>query len=60
MYSLSFIHTIYELMLDECTIKECIVNTEVENLDLIASNVNLAEICSGVIHSKYNTFHLQI
>ena len=35
-------NTIYELMLDECTIKECIVNTEVENLDLIASNVNLA------------------
>lgn len=35
-------NTIYELMLDECTIKECIVNTELENLDLIASNVNLA------------------
>lgn len=35
-------NTIYELMLDECTIKECIVKTEVENLDLIPSNVNLA------------------
>ena len=35
-------NTIYELMLDECTIKECIVKTEVDNLDLIPSNVNLA------------------
>ena len=35
-------NTIYELMLDECTIKECIVNTEVENQDSIAANVNLA------------------
>ncbi|MCM1257142.1 MAG: AAA family ATPase [Roseburia sp.] len=35
-------NTIYELMLDECTIKECIVKTEVENLDIIPSNVNLA------------------
>ena len=35
-------NTVYELMLDECTIRECIVKTEVENLDLIPSNVNLA------------------
>lgn len=34
--------TVYELMLDECTIKGCIVKTEIENLDLIPSNVNLA------------------
>ena len=35
-------NTIYELMLDECTIKECIAKTAVENLDVIPSNVNLA------------------
>ena len=35
-------NTVYELMLDECTIKESLVKTEFENLDLIPSNVNLA------------------
>lgn len=35
-------NTVYELMLDECTIRESIVSTVVENLDLIPSNVNLA------------------
>ena len=35
-------NTVYELMLDQCTIKECMENTVVEHLDLIASNVNLA------------------
>ena len=35
-------NTIYELMLNECTIRECRVKTEIENLDLIPSNVNLA------------------
>lgn len=35
-------NTIYELMLDECTIKECITATEFENLSIIPSNVNLA------------------
>lgn len=35
-------NTVYELMLDECTIRECIVKTEVENLSLIPSNVDLA------------------
>lgn len=35
-------NTIYELMLDECTIRECIKKTDFENLDIIPSNVNLA------------------
>mgnify|MGYP004461149953 FL=1 len=35
-------NTVYQLMLDECTIKESIVHTVVDNLELIASNVNLA------------------
>ena len=35
-------NTVYELMLDECTIRESIHKTEIENLTLIPSNVNLA------------------
>jgi len=35
-------NTVYELLLDECTIKECIVPTQFENLSVIPSNVNLA------------------
>jgi chromosome partitioning protein len=35
-------NTVYELMLDECSIKESMQNTVVENLTLIPSNVNLA------------------
>lgn len=35
-------NTVYELMLDECSINESMQNTVVEGLKLIASNVNLA------------------
>lgn len=35
-------NTVYELLLEECTIKESIVKTEVENLHVMPSNVNLA------------------
>lgn len=35
-------NTVYELMLDQCTVKESMEHTVVEHLDLIASNVNLA------------------
>lgn len=35
-------HTVYELILDECTIMESIHESAVENLSIIASNVNLA------------------
>ena len=34
--------TIYELILGECSIKDCIVKTEVESVDILPSNVNLA------------------
>ena len=34
-------NTVYELILDECTINDALIHTEIENLDLIASNVNL-------------------
>ncbi len=35
-------NTVYELMLGECSVKECIISNVVENLSLIPSNVNLA------------------
>ena len=35
-------NTVYELMLGECTIKESLTKTEIENLYVIPSNVNLA------------------
>ena len=35
-------NTIYELILSECTIRESIVKTEIENLSLSPSNVDLA------------------
>ncbi len=35
-------NTVYELMLGSCTIKECIIKTNYNELDLISSNVNLA------------------
>ncbi len=35
-------NTIYELILGECSIKECIIKTDVENIDVLPSNVNLA------------------
>ncbi len=34
--------TIYELMLSECSIKECIINEVIPGVSLIPSNVNLA------------------
>ena len=35
-------NTVYELMLDECSINESMQQTVVDNLKIIASNVNLA------------------
>ena len=35
-------NNVYDLLLGECGIKDCIVETEIENQSLIASNVNLA------------------
>lgn len=35
-------HTVYELILGECSVNDAVIHTEIENLDLIPSNVNLA------------------
>ena len=35
-------NTVYELLLDECDVKDCVLSLEFENVSLIPSNVNLA------------------
>ena len=35
-------NTVYELMLSECSIKECIINDVIDGVSVIPSNVNLA------------------
>lgn len=35
-------NTVYELLIGNCKLEDCILDTEYENLQLIASNVNLA------------------
>ena len=35
-------NTLYELLLDECTVEDCIIENVFENLSLIPSNVNLS------------------
>ena len=37
-------NTVYELMLNECTIKECILEDVIPNMDMLPTNVNLAAI----------------
>ena len=37
-------NTVYELMLNECSIQECIINEVIPNLDMLPTNVNLAAI----------------
>ena len=37
-------NTVYELMLNECTIKDCILEDVIPNMDMLPTNVNLAAI----------------
>ena len=49
-------NTVYELLLEECEIKDCIIDLEIDNLYLIPSNINLsgAEIeLIGVENKEY-------
>ena len=36
------IYTVYDMLIDECTVNDCIIDTGFENLNIIASNSNLA------------------
>lgn len=35
-------NTVYDLVIGECTVQECLIHTEFERLDVLPSNVNLA------------------
>ena len=35
-------HTIYELILGECSIRDCVINNVIDNVSLLPANVNLA------------------
>ncbi len=34
--------TVYDLLIESCEVQECLVHTEIENLDILPSNVNLS------------------
>jgi chromosome partitioning protein len=38
----SLTNTIYQMLIGECTLEECKIESQIENLDILPSNVNLA------------------
>lgn len=38
----SITNTVYEMLLGECSLEDCIIKTDIENLDVVAADVNLA------------------
>ena len=52
-------YTVYELMLDECSIKESMVRTGIENLYLIPANVNLAGAEIELLDAKEREYILR-
>lgn len=49
-------YTIYEMIIGDCTLKECLITNVLDNLDLLPSNVNLsgAEIeLIGIEHKEF-------
>lgn len=52
-------NTVYELILDECSVKECILKDVMENVSLIASNVDLAAIEIDLIGKERKEYFLK-
>lgn len=52
-------NTVYELILDECSVKECIIKDVMENVSLIASNVDLAAIEIDLIGKERKEYFLK-
>ena len=40
----TLINTVYEVLIGECSLDECIIRDVIDNLSIIPSNVNLAEL----------------
>lgn len=51
-------YSVYNLILEECAVKKAILHTEVPNLDLIPSNVNLAAAEIELINLNEKEFRL--
>lgn len=51
--------TIYQLMIGECKISECLVHTQFERLDIIPSNVNLAGAEIDLIETENREYILK-
>lgn len=52
-------NTIYELMLGDCTIQDCIIKDVIENVSIIPANVNLAAIEIELIDAVQKEFILK-
>ena len=52
-------NTIYELILGDCSIRDCIIENVIENVDIIPSNVNLAASESELIGVDKKEFILK-
>ena len=52
--------TIYELILGDCSIRDCIIKGVIENLDLVPSNVNLAAAEIELVNVDRKEFILKI
>ncbi len=52
-------NTVYELILQECSINEALIHTQIENLDLIPANIDLAGAEIELIGKKNKEFVLR-
>ena len=52
-------NTIYELMLGECTVKDCIISNVIKNLAILPSNVSLAAVDIDLIGVEKKEFILK-
>ncbi len=52
-------NTVYELILEDCSVNEALVHTQIKNLDLLPANVNLAGAEIELISKKDKEFVLR-
>ena len=52
-------HSVYELLIGECTLKECILDTPVKRLKVIPSNINLSGAEIELVEMKEKEFLLK-
>lgn len=52
-------HTAYTMIIGECSIEQAIISTEIENLDVIASNVSLAGAEIDLLESENREYILK-